>query len=70
MLTYALGRGLEYYDVETVDEIVVQLQKNGGRFSVLVAGVIDSAPFQKSRTAIALGDNQPPESSGHVANVN
>jgi hypothetical protein len=69
MLTYALGRGLEYYDVETVDQIVAQLQKNHGRFSVLVAGVIDSAPFQKGRTAIALGENEPPKSSEHFANV-
>jgi hypothetical protein len=49
LLTYALGRGLEYYDVETVDRIVEQLEKNEGRFSSLLTGVIDSAPFQKRR---------------------
>jgi hypothetical protein len=49
LLTYALGRGLEYYDVETVDQIVTALQKNDGRFSVLLAGIINSAPFQKQR---------------------
>ena len=27
LLTYALGRGLEYYDVETVDPIVARLEK-------------------------------------------
>ncbi|MDX1952481.1 MAG: DUF1592 domain-containing protein [Verrucomicrobiota bacterium] len=48
-LTYALGRGLEYYDVETVDQIVARLEKGGGKFSELMAGVIESAPFQKRR---------------------
>ncbi|HEX2854542.1 MAG TPA: DUF1592 domain-containing protein [Opitutaceae bacterium] len=49
MLTYALGRGLEYYDVQTVDEIVARLERDQGRFSTLLTGVIESAPFQKHR---------------------
>jgi hypothetical protein len=49
MLTYALGRGLEGYDVEAVDAIVGRIEANGGRASALVAGVIESAPFQKRR---------------------
>jgi len=49
LMTYALGRGLEYYDVETVDRIVDALDKANGRFSALLAGVIHSAPFQKTR---------------------
>jgi hypothetical protein len=49
MLTYALGRGLEYYDVQTVDQIVTQLEKDQGRFSTLITGIIESAPFQKLR---------------------
>jgi hypothetical protein len=52
-LTYALGRGPEYYDVETIDRIVEQLERDQGRFSTLLTGVIESAPFQKRRT-IAL----------------
>jgi hypothetical protein len=51
LLTYALGRGLEYYDVETVDQIVQKLQDNDGRFSALLTGVIESAPFQKRRNS-------------------
>jgi hypothetical protein len=47
MLTYALGRGLDYHDVETVDVIVDRLEKENGRFSVLLQGVIESAAFQK-----------------------
>jgi hypothetical protein len=49
LLTYALGRGVEYYDVETVDQIVAQMEKNDGRFSALLSGIIESAPFQKRR---------------------
>jgi hypothetical protein len=50
-LTFALGRGLEYYDVETVDQIVHRLEANEGRFSALLMGVIESAPFQRRQTA-------------------
>jgi hypothetical protein len=49
LLTYALGRGLEYYDVETVDRIVERLEREQGRFSTLLSGVIESAPFQRRR---------------------
>jgi hypothetical protein len=49
MLTYALGRGLDYYDVGTVDAIVGRIEKNNGRFSALLTGIIESAPFQKRR---------------------
>lgn len=50
LLTYALGRGLEYYDTHAIDSIVDQLEKEKGRMSVLLLGVIESAPFQKQRT--------------------
>jgi hypothetical protein len=49
VLTYALGRGLDYYDVETVDQIVQRLETNEGHFSALLMGVIESTPFQKRR---------------------
>jgi hypothetical protein len=65
MLTYALGRGLDFYDVGTVDQIVVQLKENDGHFSSLVAGVIKSAPFEKSRTSGTMSINNP-SSSGEI----
>lgn len=49
LLTYALGRGLEHYDVETVDRIVAELDSKGGRASTLLFGIVDSVPFQKRR---------------------
>ena len=48
-MTYALGRGMEYYDVPTVDKIVADLERNKGAFSALLTGVIESAPFQQQR---------------------
>ena len=51
LLTYALGRGLDYYDVETVDQIVARIEKSGGKPSALIAGIVESAPFQKTRSA-------------------
>jgi hypothetical protein len=49
MLTYALGRGVEYYDVAAVDKIVEGLKAGEGKFETLLMGVIESAPFQKRR---------------------
>jgi hypothetical protein len=55
LLTYALGRGLDYNDVDSVDQIVARLEREGGRFSALLLGVIESAPFQKRRSVSAQG---------------
>ncbi|MEN9733177.1 MAG: hypothetical protein RLZ45_1172 [Verrucomicrobiota bacterium] len=49
MLTYALGRGLEYYDRPAVRRIVERLEQGDGRFSDLVLGVVESVPFQQRR---------------------
>ncbi len=51
MFTFALGRGLEYYDKCAVDNAVAALKSNGHRFSVLVAEIIKSEPFRKRETA-------------------
>ncbi|MEM7012099.1 MAG: DUF1592 domain-containing protein [Verrucomicrobiota bacterium] len=49
MLTYALGRGVEYYDSPTIDEIVQQLHEDDGKMRTLIYGIVESAPFQKRR---------------------
>jgi hypothetical protein len=54
MLTYALGRGLDYYDVETVDRIVDRIEKDNGKFSALLMGIVESAPFQERRNSTQL----------------
>jgi len=53
MLTYALGRGLQDFDVETVDRIVTRLQQGDGQFSALLVGIAESTPFQKQRNRLA-----------------
>lgn len=49
MLTYALGRGLEYYDTVTVNGIVEALEQGEGTLEDLVREIIGSVPFQKRR---------------------
>lgn len=49
MLTYALGRGLEYYDRCAVEKIASALTRHEFRFSALILAVVESAPFQLRR---------------------
>jgi hypothetical protein len=50
LLTYALGRGLEYYDAPTVRAIDRAAASGDYRWSSLILGIVKSAPFQM-RTA-------------------
>ncbi len=49
MLTYALGRGLEYYDKCAVDKIIKALEKDDYRFSTLIVEIVKSEPFQRRK---------------------
>lgn len=49
MLTYALGRGLEYYDRCATDSIVEAVRKADYRFSALIEEIVMSDPFQRRR---------------------
>jgi cytochrome c551/c552 len=46
MLTYALGRGLEYYDMPVVRSVAREAGKKDYRFSELVLGIVKSPPFE------------------------
>ena len=46
LLTYALGRGVEYRDMPLVRAIARDTVSNKGRFSAMVLGVVKSQPFQ------------------------
>jgi hypothetical protein len=60
LLTYALGRRLEYYDQPAVRRIAHEAARGGYRFNDLVLGVINSAPFQmKSRKVSGEAANTP-----------
>jgi hypothetical protein len=50
LLTYALGRGLEYYDAPTVRAIAKDARLNDYKFSSLVLGIVTSSPFQMRRS--------------------
>lgn len=57
MLTYALGRGVEYYDKCAVDKIVAKLGADDYKFQTLVMEVVKSAPFQKRRGESSSSDS-------------
>jgi hypothetical protein len=49
ILTYAIGRGPEYFDAVTIETIVSKLKQGEGTLKDLVIAIIESAPFQKRR---------------------
>jgi hypothetical protein len=49
LLTYALGRGVEYYDAPAVRSILRGAASKDHRFSSIVVGIVKSAPFQMRR---------------------
>ncbi|OFV99498.1 MAG: hypothetical protein A3H94_03055 [Acidobacteria bacterium RIFCSPLOWO2_02_FULL_60_20] len=51
LLTYALGRGVEYYDAPAIRRIVREAAPGGYRWSSLFLGVVTSTPFQMRRAA-------------------
>ena len=57
LLTYALGRGVEYRDMPTVRSIVRESAANQYKFSSIVTGIVKSAPFQMNMKT-AAGNQQ------------
>jgi hypothetical protein len=49
LMTYALGRGMEYYDTPTIDRISEGLEHDGGKMRTLFYLIAESAPFQMRR---------------------
>jgi hypothetical protein len=60
MLTYALGRGTEYYDGPAIDKIIAAMDKHQDKFSSLILAVADSYPFQMRRATPAPTASQTP----------
>ncbi len=50
LLTYAMGRGAEYYDMPAIRAITRATAKRDDRWSALVVGVVNSLPFQMRRS--------------------
>jgi len=72
LLTYALGRGVEYYDMPVVRSIVRDAEKDGYRFQTLILDVVKSAPFQMNRKPgqPPVTHQAPPAATTTAANVN
>src|SRR6185436_30785 len=47
LMIYALGRGLQPYDMPSIRAIVKETAQSNYRFSSIVMGIINSTPFQK-----------------------
>ena len=56
MMTYALGRGVEYSDMPVLRSIVRDAARENNRFSAIVLGIVKSAPFQM-RLKSEVSDN-------------
>jgi hypothetical protein len=63
LLTYALGRPLEYYDMPVVRGIVERAARNDYHFSSLITGIVNSEPFEMKK---ALEDNVPGATTAEV----
>ena len=50
LLTYALGRGLEYYDAPAIRTILRATAANDYRFSAMILAIVNSTPFQMRRS--------------------
>jgi hypothetical protein len=50
LLTYALGRGIEYYDMPAIRRIVREAEASEYRWSSIILGIVKSTPFQMRRS--------------------
>ena len=53
LMIYALGRGLEYYDMPVVRDITRQAAKQNYKFSAIVLGIVKSTPFEMKKVPAA-----------------
>ena len=51
-LTYALGRGVEYYDACTVRDVAKQTAEHDYRFREMVIALVESDAFLKRRAFV------------------
>jgi len=58
VLTYALGRKLQYYDRPVVDKIVQQLIKTGGQSHELFKMVAKSYPFTHASSSTKFEESK------------
>ena len=57
LMTYALGRRVEYYDQPVIRQIVRDAASENYSWSSILLGVVKSAPFKMSRAPVQLAEN-------------
>jgi mono/diheme cytochrome c family protein len=57
MMTYALGRGLDYYDMPVVRSIVHDSAKSDYKLTSIIIGIVKSTPFQMRKSQAAADLN-------------
>jgi hypothetical protein len=63
LLTYALGRGSDWYDAPSIRAAVNQAKKDDYRFSSLLIGIVQSPPFQMRMSQNLDAQTQPQQPS-------
>jgi hypothetical protein len=66
LMSYGLGRGLDYYDMPTVRAIVRDTAKDNYKFSAIVLGIINSPAFREDEIPLKA-PGEPSSSTPHVA---
>src|SRR5262245_59887509 len=69
LMTYALGRGVEYYDMPVVRKIVHDAEKDDYRFGTLILEVVRSDPFQMNSKSGAVSPSSNASPSTVTASV-
>ena len=54
LLTYALGRGVEYYDNPAIRKILRRAAATNYRWSSIIQGIVDSEPFQMGKAPLQM----------------
>ncbi len=70
LLTYALGRGVEYRDMPLVRQIARDVTANKGRFSSMVLGVVKSRPFQMNTVVEQVNSTASAQTTSPTKGVN
>ena len=64
LMTYALGRRVEYYDMPAIRKIIRDASKDNNRFSAFVLGIANSRAFQMSRAEDITTTNDDKDKAG------
>ena len=64
LMTYALGRRVEYYDQPIIRQIVREASENEYRWSSIILGIVNSPAFKSSMAPTKVAANEGGRTSG------